>query len=111
MQLQAGQIGTEGSPSIKTQVGNLHLESPTALSANATSLDDLVSGAAQDADKAAIIAGGQMPEPKAIRAKEPQEEKKGKKSKDNQKLIYSDNEVSPEEKMAHIARYAFVPKT
>jgi len=39
-------------------------------------------------------------------------EKKVKKEKDkNAKLIYSDNEVSPEEKMAKMQRYAFVPDT
>jgi hypothetical protein len=37
-------------------------------------------------------------------------EKKSKKEKDkNTKMIYSDNEVSPEEKMAKMPRYAFVP--
>jgi hypothetical protein len=37
-------------------------------------------------------------------------EKKAKKEKDkNAKMVYSDNEVSPEEKMAKMPRYAFVP--
>jgi hypothetical protein len=37
-------------------------------------------------------------------------EKKAKKEKDkNTKMVYSDNEVSPEEKMAMMPRYAFVP--
>lgn len=107
----AAQNGLEAPPSIKTQVANLQLESPAAPSANATSLDDLVSGAAQDADNSANAAGGKMSEPKPTGTKEAQEEKKSKKSKDNQKLIYSDNEISPEEKMAHLARYAFVPNT
>ena len=36
--------------------------------------------------------------------------KKAKKEKDkNTKMVYSDNEVSPEEKMAKMPRYAFVP--
>ena len=41
------------------------------------------------------------------------EDKKGKKEKErsNAKLVYSDNEVSPEEKMAKMSRYAFVPVT
>lgn len=39
-------------------------------------------------------------------------EKKAKKDKDkNAKLIYSDNEVSPEEKMAKMSRYEFIPDT
>ena len=45
-------------------------------------------------------------------AEEGLEEKKGKKEKDKDKstkLVYSDNEVSPEEKMAQLLRYAFSP--
>lgn len=41
-----------------------------------------------------------------------QVEKKPKKEKEKEKeikLIYSDNEISPEEKMAKLSRYAFVP--
>lgn len=37
-------------------------------------------------------------------------EKKAKKDK-SVKMIYSDNETSPEERMAKFARYAFVPET
>lgn len=37
-------------------------------------------------------------------------EKKAKKEKDkNSRMVYSDNEVSPEERMAKMPRYAFVP--
>ena len=73
-------------------------------SANATSLDDLLSGAAKDAEKASET------KPDMPKVEEPMEEKKGKKEKDkNMKLIYSDNEVSPEEKMAQMPRYAFAP--
>lgn len=37
-------------------------------------------------------------------------EKKPKKDKEkNNKMVYTDNEVSPEEKMAKLPRYAFVP--
>jgi hypothetical protein len=80
---------------------------PTALSANASSLDDLVSGAAKDADKAA---NGTDTKPELPRIEEPAEEKKGKKEKDkNMKLVYSDNDISPEEKMAKMPRYAFTP--
>ncbi len=69
-------------------------------SATATSLDDLVSGAARDADTA------------ENKAELPIGEKKVKKDKDKDKptkLVYSDNEMSPEEKMAKLPRYAFVP--
>lgn len=41
-----------------------------------------------------------------------EEERKAKKEREkNMKLIYSDNEVSPEEKMAEMPRYAFAPIT
>lgn len=80
---------------------------PPAPDVNMSSLDDLVSGTAKDADKAAATAKAKTEAPKA---QEPQEEKKSKKEKDkNMKLMYSDNEVSPEEKMAKMARYAFAP--
>ncbi len=66
--------------------------------ATATSLDDLVSGAAKDADKT------------ENKAEAPAADKKAKKEKDKPvKLVYSDNEMSPEEKMAKMPRYAFVP--
>ena len=83
------------------------LEPLTVLSANASSLDDLVSGAAKDADQAA---NGTDKRPEVPRIEEPVEEKKGKKEKEkNMKLVYSDNDVSPEEKMAKMPRYAFAP--
>lgn len=63
-----------------------------------TSLDDLVSSAAREADKS------------GSKAETPTIEKKTKKDKDKPvKLVYSDNETSPEEKMAKLPRYAFVP--
>lgn len=61
-------------------------------------VDDLVSGAAKQADEAAAPAA------------EATEEKPAKKDKAKQmKLVYSDNETSPEEKMARMPRYAFAP--
>lgn len=75
-------------------------------SANATSLDDLLSGAAKEADKAEPSNSNKA----ELKADDLQEEKKSKKEKDkNTKLIYSDNDVSPEEKMARLPRYAFAP--
>lgn len=73
---------------------------------NATSLDDLISGAA----KAAEVAAENSP-PKA---EEVPEEKTAKKEKAKEKskatrLVYADEEISPEEKMARLPRYAFVP--
>jgi hypothetical protein len=64
----------------------------------ASSIDDLISGAAKEADQAAATAAP------------PTEEKPTKKDKSKQsRLVYSDNETSPEEKMAKLPRYAFVP--
>lgn len=68
------------------------------VSAHATSLEDLISGAAKEVDKS------------EAKQDEPQEERKGKKEKDKStRLIYSDNNISPEEKMAQMSRYAFAP--
>ena len=43
----------------------------------------------------------------AVGEKAPKKEKDKNKSS---KLVYSDNEVSPEEKMARMPRYAFTPE-
>lgn len=94
-----------GGPSGKLQFSP---PEPVPKSENATSLDDLVSSAARDAAQAANA----VPDSKSgMKVEEAAEDKKGKKEKDkNAKLVYSDNEVSPEEKMAHLPRYAFVPE-
>ncbi|KAL8940350.1 MAG: hypothetical protein Q9216_002862 [Gyalolechia sp. 2 TL-2023] len=81
---------------------------PIPVSDNATSLDELVSGAARDAEKATTAPSGAK---SSTKAEGTSEEKKGKKEKDkNMKLVYSDNDVSPEEKMAQLPRYAFAPE-
>lgn len=97
--------GHSSPQAVQAPLPNPLLEPSTVLSANASSLDDLVSGAAKDADKAATN-DNKPPSGKTI---VPVEEKKSKKDKDKSKLVYSDNEVSPEEKMAQLPRYAFVP--
>jgi hypothetical protein len=66
------------------------------------SVDDLVSGAAKQADEAA---GAAPPTAPAAAEEKPAKKEKAKQTR----LIYSDNEVSPEEKMARLPRYAFVP--
>ena len=48
-----------------------------------------------------------------LKVGEQQTEKKSKKEKEREKeskMIYSDNEISPEEKMAKLSRYAFNPE-
>ena len=69
-------------------------------SATATSIDDLLSGAAKDADKIENKVEVQVGENKT---------KKDKDKDKPVKLVYSDNETSPEEKLAKLPRYAFVP--
>ena len=59
------------------------------------SVQDLVSGAAKQADEAT--------------ATPPAGEKAKKDKSKATKLVYSDNEVSPEEKMAQLPRYAVAP--
>lgn len=95
-----------GSQAPQAPTPNPLLEPSLVLSANASSLDDLVSGAAKDADKAA---DPPLTKAQVSKMATPVEEKKSKKDKDKSKLVYSDNEVSPEEKMAQLPRYAFVP--
>ncbi|PWY72361.1 hypothetical protein BO70DRAFT_399241 [Aspergillus heteromorphus CBS 117.55] len=70
-------------------------QQPTEATPIAASVDDLISGAAKQAEAGA----GEKPKG---------EEKKKDKSKQG-RLVYSDNETSPEEKMARLARYAYEP--
>lgn len=82
--------------------GTQHLAAVPAAAPISASVDDLISGAAKEAEQAA-----QAEAPKA----EAMEEKPAKKEKDKSKhtrMVYSDNETSPEEKMARLPRYAFV---
>jgi hypothetical protein len=90
-------------------------------SQNASSLDDLIANASQqaDVDAAAAVAppapAASFPPAAPVAVKEEAgEDKAAKKEKDKEKpkstrLVYSDNETSPEEKMAVWAKYAFNP--
>lgn len=70
-------------------------------------MDDLVSAGANDVDKKPTVADVK---PEQTKAEAGPEEKKARKEKDKStKLVYSDNETSPEEKMAKLSRYAYVP--
>lgn len=65
-----------------------------------------VFGAGKPADEAAARATPQTPgEPAEAAAEKASKKDKGKPTR----LVYSDNEVSPEEKLAKLPRYAFVP--
>jgi hypothetical protein len=82
-----------------TVPGSTNGEKPEA-TAISSSIDDLISGAAKQADQAAATA----------KPADSAEEKPSKKDKSKQsRLVYSDNETSPEEKMAKLPRYAFDP--
>lgn len=108
-QQQGGSAAAQHGSNASAVLNSANEVSPAGISANgstnetsatATSVDDLVSGTAKAAEtaesKTELTAG----------------EKKIKKEKDKDKatkLVYSDNEISPEEKMAKLPRYAFVP--
>jgi hypothetical protein len=88
-----------------------------------TSLDDLIIGASKQAEEAAVAREAtdtpkpaDKPSDKPFQtpagkpADETVEEKKDKKEKSKAShLVYSDQETSPEEKMARMPRYAFTP--
>ncbi len=88
---------------------------------NAASIDDLISSASKQADVSAAAQAVPPPPPAKTEApavtpapvpakEEAIDEKTGKKDKEKSKatrLVYSDNETSPEEKMAMLPRYAF----
>ena len=87
---------------------------------NAASIDDLISSASKQADANAVAQAVPTPPPAKVEApaaastpvpkEEAADEKTGKKDKEKSKatrLVYSDNETSPEEKMAMLPRYAF----
>ena len=95
-----------------------------------SSLDELISGASRQAEEAAKAQPAPVPIPSSANipsngngasgpgappatkkvGDEQGEEKTAKKEKDKSKasrLVYSDNDISPEEKMAILPRYAF----
>jgi len=104
---------------VAPQIGmprGLSIEAP-----GASSLDDLISSASKQADDSAR-ANSVTPKPATPQAvpvatkEEGVEEKPNKKDKDGKekaakpvRLVYSDNEISPEEKMAAMPKYAFTP--
>jgi hypothetical protein len=88
------------------------------------SLEDLIKGARDEADAQAAAAvsitatpAPAVPTPPVVAPpvkEEAAEDKAAKKDKEKEKpkstrLVYSDNETSPEEKMAMMPKYAFTP--
>ena len=84
----------------------------------ATSTDDVMSAASKEADTAALAPKGTPSAPTPVHTAAPPAtegagEKTSKKDKDKSKMskmVYTDNEVSPEEKMARMPRYAYTPQ-
>lgn len=77
------------------------------VSANAQSVDDLISSAVQQsvqAPAAEPLAATPTPAPETA-------EKSGKKAKRTAKLVYPEQETSPEEKMSSLSGYTFTPPT
>jgi len=88
----------------------------------ASSLDDLISSASKQADEQSARANTATPKPatpqtaplatreKAVEEKSNKKDKDGKeKAAKPTRLVYPDNEISPEEKMASMPKYAFTP--
>jgi hypothetical protein len=110
------------SPSTTTKpVTPVPSTQPPTEEGNAFSIDDLISTASKQADaNAAVAEESKVQTPPAVPAtqeptpakEEVVEDKGGKKEKEKPKstrLVYSDNEISPEEKMALLPKYAFTP--
>lgn len=88
-----------------------HSVTAAQASDTASSIDDLISAASKRADAIAPVQKEVTPAPPVTA--DVGEEKAPKKEKDKNKaskLVYSDNDVSPEEKMARLPRYAFTPE-
>ncbi len=87
---------------------------PTQSAEGASSLDDLIASASRQADANAAAAVGKTATPPVAAPEAIEEKTSAKKDKEKEKakatrLVYSDNETSPEEKMALLAKYAFTP--
>lgn len=91
-QKEHGQNGVNASQETPKEVALPAIPTPTTAEAKAPSAEP------------------PAPEAKAETKIEEATDKKGKKEKDKgTKMVYSDNQISPEEKMAKLPRYAFVP--
>jgi hypothetical protein len=88
---------------------------PPATADGASSLDDLIASASKQVDATTASSKAVTPPTAAPNSTEPAEDKSApKKDKEKEKpkatrLVYSDNETSPEEKMALLGKYAFTP--
>lgn len=90
------------------------------MQSNEASVDELILGALKEAEDAVVVraatetpkAADKPPDkPSDTPAEDPVEGKKDKKEKSKAShLVYSDQSMSPEEKMARMARYAFTPE-
>ncbi|OJJ47694.1 hypothetical protein ASPZODRAFT_131249 [Penicilliopsis zonata CBS 506.65] len=107
-----------GAPQVNAhQMQQLHMGHPAPPGAAAVtpdgpvlaSVDELVSGAAKQADQhAEEVAAAAAAAAASTSAKAPDDKPKKERSK-VMRLVYPDNETSPEERMSRLPRYAFVP--
>lgn len=104
-------------PGLPPRPGQQGWQQPGA--AAASTIDELVSGAARqgdDIDEIIRMAEAGIKPPKktdaeaAAAQEEPAAEKKGKKGGDKSVKMVYDDELSPEERLAMMPRYAFVPE-
>lgn len=103
-QMHAGAPAPEGISPYRPQDSNTY-QQPASAHVPST-VDSLISEAAAQADNLA------KPSTPAVASTEDKdkEDKTAKKEKSKPtRLVFSDNEVSPEEKLARLSRYAFVP--
>jgi hypothetical protein len=90
-----------------SQNGRSYPAAESGLEPTCTSIDELIAGAAKQAGD---LAGKSSVAPPTT--EEATEEKPAKKEKSKAaRMVYSDSETSPEEKMARLPRYAFVPES
>ncbi|KAK5048968.1 hypothetical protein LTR84_005390 [Exophiala bonariae] len=87
-------------------------QNPSIDEANASSIDDLISSASKQADvTTATKSAPPVQSATPLPTKDETTEEKGvkKEKPKSTRLVYSDNEISPEEKMALLPKYAFTP--
>ncbi|KAK3346628.1 hypothetical protein B0T25DRAFT_571754 [Lasiosphaeria hispida] len=88
---------------------------PSGYPGNASTVDELVASAARQGDDIdqmiRMAEAGIKPAGKNGAAEEAGGEKKTKKDKEkNMRMVYADTEISPEEKMALLSRYSYIPQ-
>ena len=101
-QMHQGHIPNSGLP---------HTDQPKLPNGISTPASNLIPATVAELPQQSIPLQTSTETPKEeVKPAESSTEKKSKKDKDKDiKLVYSDNEISPEEKLSKLARYAFYP--